>query len=67
MGFPKLWTSWVIDDIIKKEKSMLNIKETLHLCDTCEHEFYNCKGNMKFGTGKGNDNVYECDAYANKT
>lgn len=35
----------------------------LHLCDTCKNDFATCKSNPKFGNGKDNDNVYECDSY----
>ena len=34
-----------------------------NLCDTCENEFAECDSNPKFGTGKGNDNVYDCDKH----
>ena len=41
-------------------------KATVHLCDDCNLSFHNCKSNHKFGTGAGNDNVYECDTFQPK-
>lgn len=41
-------------------------KATVHLCDDCNLSFHNCKSNHKFGTGVGNDNVYECDMFQQK-
>jgi len=41
-------------------------KATVHLCDDCHLSFHNCKSNHKFGTGVGNDNVYECDTFSHK-
>lgn len=38
-------------------------REVLNLCDFCKHHFAECKSNPSFGTGKGNDNVYECNTY----
>ena len=38
-------------------------KSTINLCDNCIYEFAECDGNPKFGTGFGNDNVYECDKF----
>ena len=43
-----------------------NPEKNLHLCDKCSNHFATCKSNPKFGCGKGNDNVYECDAFALK-
>lgn len=40
----------------KKEK-------VLNLCDFCTNHFAECKSEPKFGTGKGNDNVFECDTF----
>ena len=34
-----------------------------NLCRTCQNEFAECRTNLKFGDGFGNDNVYECDGY----
>lgn len=35
-----------------------------HLCKTCAEDFPGCNAkNPKFGTGVGNDNVYECADY----
>lgn len=42
------------------------IMREVHLCDTCTDHIAEChvRGiNPKFGTGVGNDNVYECDGY----
>ena len=38
------------------------MRET-NLCDTCNQQPAECGANPKFGTGVGNDNVYECDGY----
>jgi hypothetical protein len=38
-------------------------EEALNLCDYCKKHIAECKSNPKFGTGKGHDNVYECDAF----
>lgn len=38
-------------------------KQALNLCDFCENDFGGCGSNPIFGTGLGNDNVYECDLY----
>jgi len=39
-------------------------RKNLHLCDSCQFEFVDCpSANISFGTGYGNDNVYECDSY----
>jgi len=38
-------------------------KEALHLCAFCDKDFGSCKSNPQFGTGLGNDNVYECDVF----
>ena len=38
-------------------------KQALNLCDFCENDFGGCKSNPTFGTGLGNDNVYECDLF----
>ena len=35
----------------------------LNLCDYCQNEIPTCEGSPSFGTGKGNDNVYECDGF----
>jgi len=44
-----------------EEKARI-MRET-HLCDTCTKQPAECESNPKFGTGIGNDNVYECDGY----
>lgn len=41
----------------------MNPEKDLHLCETCRYEFATCDSSPKFGTGYGNDNVYECDTY----
>jgi len=38
------------------------MRET-NLCDTCTQQIAECESNPKFGTGVGNDNVYECDGH----
>jgi len=38
-------------------------KKTLNLCDTCMYHPAECSGEPKFGTGKGNDNIYKCTGY----
>jgi len=43
----------------------LDRQATVNLCDTCSKHIATCDGNPKFGTGKGNDNVYECDGFSN--
>ena len=36
----------------------------VNLCDSCIKEFATCTGNIiETGTGKGNDNVIECDGH----
>lgn len=42
-------------------------EEALHLCQYCLNEFATCKSNPKFGSGLGNDNVYECDIFNPKS
>jgi hypothetical protein len=38
-----------------------------NLCETCEYNFADCQAmGIKFGTGKGNDNVIECKTYKTK-
>jgi hypothetical protein len=36
----------------------------LNLCAFCQKEFATCVSEPKFGTGKGNDNIYDCSEYA---
>lgn len=43
-----------------------NFSPFRHLCETCKLEFATCKSNPEFGSGKGNDNVCDCDAYIKK-
>ena len=38
-------------------------KKALNLCDYCKKYIAECGSNPKFGTGFGNDNVYECDIF----
>lgn len=38
-------------------------KQALNLCNFCGNDFSGCKSNPIFGTGLGNDNVYECDMF----
>ena len=40
-----------------------NVSVELHLCSYCSQCFATCKSNPEFGSGKGNDNIYECDAF----
>lgn len=36
----------------------------IHLCEKCEQDFATCRPNLvRFGNGKGNDNVIKCSAY----
>ena len=37
-------------------------EKVLNLCSFCSKCIADCDGNPKFGTGYGNDNVYECDS-----
>jgi regulator of replication initiation timing len=41
-------------------------EQYVNLCDKCSKHFATCKSNPKFGCGKGNDNVFECDAFTPK-
>jgi hypothetical protein len=38
-------------------------EEALNLCDYCQKHIAECRSNPKFGTGKGRDNIYECDVF----
>jgi len=38
-------------------------KNAVNLCANCKKHPVTCDGNPKFGDGKGNDNVYECDGF----
>jgi hypothetical protein len=38
-------------------------EQALNLCDYCKNDFATCTSIPKFGCGKGNDNVYECNSY----
>ena len=42
-------------------------QECVHLCTNCSKCFADCDGDPKFGTGLGNDNVFECDNFIPKT
>ena len=59
-------------DKLSKEATEKNIellkfkKENLNICEDCNFEPPTCKSNPKFGCGKGNDNVYECDSFMRK-
>lgn len=35
----------------------------INLCDSCTFHVATCGSKPKFGTGKGNDNVYDCDTF----
>ncbi|MBA7535880.1 hypothetical protein ES705_28139 [subsurface metagenome] len=41
-------------------------EEVLNLCEFCKNHPAECESNPKFGTGKGKDNVYECDSFEPK-
>lgn len=41
-------------------------EEVLNLCEFCQNHIAECSGNPKFGTDKGNDNVYECGSFLAK-
>ncbi len=41
-------------------------EKVLNLCEFCKNHPATCKSNPKFGTGKGNDNIYECDNFKTK-
>lgn len=35
-----------------------------HLCDSCIYEYPSCESEqVKFGNGKGNDNIVHCDCF----
>lgn len=38
-------------------------EESVNLCTNCVFCIADCDGNPKFGTGEGNDNVYECNMF----
>jgi hypothetical protein len=38
-------------------------RATVNLCDSCKNVFAECNANPRFGTGKGNDYVFDCDEY----
>ncbi len=39
-------------------------KSKVNLCEVCKFDVSACKdANPKFGNGKGNDNVYDCDTF----
>ena len=38
-------------------------KEMVNLCVNCKEHIATCDSNPEFGTGVGNDNVYECDNF----
>lgn len=38
----------------------------LNLCDYCDKHIAECGSNPKFGTGIGNDNIYECDSFSSE-
>jgi hypothetical protein len=52
---------------ITKEQKEAYKKATLNLCESCVHHPSECGANPKFGTGFGNDNVYECDGHEYET
>lgn len=41
-------------------------EQAVNLCDKCCNCLANCDGDPKFGTGKGNDNVYEYNGFMPK-
>jgi len=41
-------------------------KATVNLCEDCNLCFATCRASPNFGTGIGNDNVYECDRFQQK-
>lgn len=48
----------------KKHKPKHDKDADLNLCDTCEHDYPICNGKqVRFGTGKGNDNIIKCNTY----
>jgi len=38
-------------------------RQDTNLCESCINHFATCQADPKFGTGEGNDNVYECNSY----
>ena len=38
-------------------------EEVVNLCTNCNKNISTCDGKPKFGCGKGNDNVYECEQF----
>ena len=47
----------------EEETEQARIMREVNLCSTCAKECAECDGLPKYGTGVGNDNVYECDGY----
>ena len=45
----------------------LKKEEVVNLCDFCTHHVSTCNSNPKFGIGKGNDNVFECESFKTTT
>jgi len=44
----------------------LGMKNNVHLCDSCTHDFPTCKiksDDVIYGTGKGNDNIAACSLH----
>ena len=42
------------------------IEQTLNLCDNCIKQFATCNAkNPQFGSGRGNDNIFKCEAFIN--
>lgn len=41
--------------------------KTVNLCDSCELHIATCDSEPKFGTGEGNDNVWDCNKYRQRT
>lgn len=45
----------------------LTKEEAVNLCGNCTKHIAECDGEPKFGTGKGNDNVFECKQFSPQT
>ena len=43
----------------------LKKEEVLNMCDFCTNHISTCNSDPKFGTGTGNDNVFECNSFKN--
>ena len=57
-----------VPELIAMVERRTKILDKKHLCDGCNKSFATCDPLvLKFGTGKGNDNVIECSGLEHKT